>query len=114
MKMNERITAAMTSMFIYFDVSAVYAAIFKRHNKHKWREDESSHNHNREKSHTQEREKRRETERHFDRDREKEIEEIRTHVNTLVEAHVETHSNINTGDGERIDQESSAWSDGDE
>ena len=31
-------------VYLILDVSAVYAAIFKRYNKHKWRQDESSHN----------------------------------------------------------------------
>ena len=40
--MNEKITAALKNIYLILDVSAVYAAIFKRYNKHKWRKDETS------------------------------------------------------------------------
>ena len=35
LKMIEKITAALKNIYLILDVSAVYAAIFKRYNNHK-------------------------------------------------------------------------------
>ena len=61
-------------------------------------EDESSHNRNHKRCYTQgeKREKQRDTSMVSERRR---STNTHTYINTLVEAHVETHSNINTGDG---------------
>ena len=56
--MNEKIIAALKDIYLILDVSAVYAPIFKRYNKHKWRKDESSHNHNHNRCYIQGRERR--------------------------------------------------------
>ena len=81
-KINEKITAALKNIYWILDVSAVYAAIFKRHNKHKWREDESSHNHIREKLHPgRERgEKHRETLRWWSREGDRRDTHTHTHT----------------------------------
>ena len=86
LKMNEKITAVLKNIYSVLDVSAVYAAIFKRHNKHKWQEDESSHNHNREKLHPgRERgggEKHRETLRWWSREGDRRNTHTHTHTHT--------------------------------
>ena len=82
LNMNEKVTAALKNIFIYFilDVSAVYAAIFKGYNKHKWQNDENSHNHNSERCYIQGRKRRGEKQRDTSMAIEKEIDETRTHL----------------------------------
>ena len=92
--MNEKITAALKNIYLILDVSAVYAAIFKRQISTS-EEETRAHTTTTERSYIQgEREEERNTERHFGGDREKEIEETRTptNLNTLVEAHEEAHA----------------------